>query len=82
LAQFDLGLYRTLLRGHRVRPPEFGSIGTYVKLDTDGRFAGGSVIILLQPTADLACLHPDDRIISGCVAHWTLEEFHSDGAFL
>jgi len=38
------------------------------------------VVVLLQPSAHLAGLHPNYRIVSGRVPNWTLKEIHSDGA--
>jgi hypothetical protein len=36
------------------------------------------MMVLFQPSAYLACLHPDDRVIPGGVAGRTLEKLGSD----
>jgi hypothetical protein len=50
-----------------------------VKFDADGRAVRHRVVILLQPPAYFACLHPNHRVISGGVAWRTLKEINPYG---
>ena len=65
----------------RMCPLEFGSVRPYVKLDADRRVVRGRLVILVQPSAYFPGLHPNDRIVPGCIPGRALKEIDSDGAF-
>ena len=68
---------------HLVRwyPLEFGGVRPHVKFDADCRGIRVGLVILVQPSAYFPGLHPNDRIVPGCIPGRALKEIDSDGAF-
>jgi hypothetical protein len=61
-----------------VTPNELGSIRTDGKFNADHFVIGCDVVILFQPSANIASLDAHHRVVTGGVADWTLEEIRAD----
>jgi hypothetical protein len=53
-----------------------------VKLDADRRIVGGSLVILVQSSANFSRLNANYRVVSGCVTRGALKKINSYRAFL
>ena len=56
--QWSMSLRWFRLNRRRLLPTEFRSVGADVEFDADGGVVSRSVVILLQPSAQFAGLHP------------------------